>query len=65
MALRLDFRDTSFAFITAHLAAGHSAVEERAQDYFTIAKGLSFAKGRTLASHESVRSQHRLARHQS
>lgn len=54
VAIRMDFRDTSFCFLTAHLAAGHSNVEERNQDYFAIAQGLQFAKGRTLASHESV-----------
>lgn len=52
VAIRLDLGDTSFCFVTAHLAAGHSNVEERNQDYFTIAQGLQFAKGKNLASHE-------------
>ncbi|GAA5965786.1 hypothetical protein JCM21900_004989 [Sporobolomyces salmonicolor] len=54
VAIRLEYRDTSFCFLTAHLAAGHSAVEERNQDYFTIADGLHFARGKTIASHDNV-----------
>ncbi|KAM0792451.1 hypothetical protein ACM66B_005128 [Microbotryomycetes sp. NB124-2] len=54
VAIRLDFRDTSFCFITAHLAAGHSNVEERNADYFTIAQGLHFSRGRPIASHDNV-----------
>ena len=56
VAIRLDYRDTSFCFLTAHLAAGHSNVEERNADYHTIAgqDGLHFSKGKTIASHESV-----------
>ncbi|GAA5910570.1 hypothetical protein JCM5296_002953 [Sporobolomyces johnsonii] len=54
VAIRLDYRDTSFCFLTAHLAAGHNAVEERNQDYFTIADGLHFARGKTIASHDNV-----------
>ena len=56
VAIRLDYRDTSFCFLTAHLAAGHSNVEERNADYHTIAgpDGLHFSKGKTIASHEYV-----------
>ncbi|GAA6051835.1 hypothetical protein JCM3770_005490 [Rhodotorula araucariae] len=54
VAIRLDYRNTSFCFLTAHLAAGHNNVEERNADYRTIAEGLHFARGKTIASHENV-----------
>ncbi|BGP13847.1 Inositol-1,4,5-trisphosphate 5-phosphatase 1 [Rhodosporidiobolus nylandii] len=54
VAIRLDFRSTSFCFLTAHLAAGHSNVEERNQDYFTIASGLHFSRGRTIDGHDNI-----------
>lgn len=52
VAIRLDFHDTSFCFLTAHLAAGHSNVEERNADYRTIVSGLRFLKGKAIDSHE-------------
>ncbi|KAG8692921.1 inositol polyphosphate 5-phosphatase, partial [Ceratobasidium sp. 395] len=33
VGIRLDYYDSSFCFITAHLAAGHTNVEERNNDY--------------------------------
>ncbi|GAA6009081.1 hypothetical protein JCM10207_004086 [Rhodosporidiobolus poonsookiae] len=54
VAIRLDYHNTSFCFLTAHLAAGHSNVEERNQDYFTIANGLHFSRGRVIANHDNV-----------
>ena len=54
VAIRLDYHDTSFCFITAHLAAGQSNVEERNSDYHTIVEGLNFLKGKTIDSHELV-----------
>ncbi|KAK4701408.1 synaptojanin, partial [Phenoliferia sp. Uapishka_3] len=54
VAIRLDYRDTSFCFVTAHLAAGHSNVDERNSDYFTIADGLRFSRGRTIPHHDNV-----------
>lgn len=54
VGIRLDYHDTSFCFITAHLAAGHSNVEERNADYRTIAHGLRFQKGKMIDSHENV-----------
>ena len=57
VGVRLDYHDTSFCFVTAHLAAGHSNVEERNADFWTITKGLHFLKGKTIASHEYVREQ--------
>jgi hypothetical protein len=52
VGVRLDYYDTSFCFLTAHLAAGHSNVEERNADFGTIVNGLHFQKGKTLSSHE-------------
>ncbi|TDL29681.1 DNase I-like protein, partial [Rickenella mellea] len=54
VGIRLDYHDTSFCFLTAHLAAGHGNVEERNADYRTIANGLHFQKGKTITSHENV-----------
>ncbi|KAK7060444.1 Inositol-1,4,5-trisphosphate 5-phosphatase 1 [Paramarasmius palmivorus] len=54
VGIRLDYHDTNFCFLTAHLAAGHANVEERNADYRTITNGLHFLKGKTIASHENV-----------
>lgn len=53
-AIRLAYHDTDFCFVTAHLAAGHSNVEERNADYHTITTGLHFQKGKTIGSHQNV-----------
>jgi hypothetical protein len=52
VGVRLDYHDTSFCFLTAHLAAGHANVEERNADYQTIVNGLHFLKGKTISNHE-------------
>jgi hypothetical protein len=52
VGVRLDYHDTSFCFLTAHLAAGLANVEERNADYQTIVDGLHFLRGKTIASHE-------------
>lgn len=54
VAIRLEYYDTNFCFITGHLAAGHSNVDERNTDYHTITNGLHFQKGRTIDSHQLV-----------
>ncbi|KDQ13727.1 hypothetical protein BOTBODRAFT_160330 [Botryobasidium botryosum FD-172 SS1] len=54
VGIRLEYYDTSFCFITAHLAAGHTNVEERNDDYHTIVNGLSFQRGKTIGSHDCV-----------
>ncbi|TFK43681.1 phosphatidylinositol phosphate phosphatase [Crucibulum laeve] len=54
VGIRLEYHDTSFCFLTAHLAAGHTMIEERNADYRTIANGLHFLKGKTIQSHENV-----------
>ena len=54
VGIRLEYYDTTFCFITAHLAAGHSNVVERNADYRTIVSGLHFLKGKTIDSHQCV-----------
>lgn len=54
VGIRLEYYDTNFCFITAHLAAGHSNVEERNTDYRTIINGLHFLRGKTIDSHQYV-----------
>ncbi|GJJ07292.1 hypothetical protein Clacol_001492 [Clathrus columnatus] len=52
VGIRLDYHDTTFCFLTAHLAAGQSNVEERNNDYNTIVNGLNFLRGKTINGHE-------------
>ncbi|KAJ4479331.1 inositol polyphosphate phosphatase [Lentinula aciculospora] len=54
VGIRLQYHDTTFCFVTAHLAAGHANIEERNMDYRTIETGLHFLKGKTISSHENV-----------
>jgi len=54
VGIRLEYHDTSFCFLTAHLAAGHSNIEERNADYRTITNGLHFQKGKTISSHDNI-----------
>ncbi|RPD80946.1 inositol polyphosphate phosphatase [Lentinus tigrinus ALCF2SS1-7] len=54
VGIRLEYHDTTFCFLTAHLAAGHSNVLERNADYRTIVNGLHFLKGKTIDSHQNV-----------
>ncbi|KAI0306833.1 inositol polyphosphate phosphatase [Multifurca ochricompacta] len=54
VSIRLEYYDTSFCFITAHLAAGHTNVDERNVDYHTIINGLHFLRGKTIDSHDNV-----------
>jgi endonuclease/exonuclease/phosphatase family metal-dependent hydrolase len=44
--------DSSICFVTAHLAAGHSNVEERNRDYHTITSGTLFKRGRKISDHD-------------
>ena len=54
VGIRLEYYDTSFCFVTAHLAAGHTNIDERNADYQTIVNGLHFLRGKTIESHEYV-----------
>lgn len=57
VAIRLSYLDTTFCFLTAHLAAGHSNIFERDADYATIETGLKFSKGRGIVDHECARTR--------
>ncbi|KAI0750962.1 inositol polyphosphate phosphatase [Daedaleopsis nitida] len=54
VGIRLEYYDTTFCFITAHLAAGHSNIVERNADYRTIVNGLHFLKGKTIDIHQNI-----------
>jgi len=54
VSVRLEYHDTSFCFITAHMAAGHANMDERNADYRTIVNGLHFLRGKTIDSHDNV-----------
>lgn len=64
IAVRFDYHDTSFVFITAHFAAGiiffvgssflgQSNVDDRNRDYRTMTDGLVF-RGKTIDDHTYV-----------
>lgn len=52
VGVRLEYYDTSFCFLTAHLAAGHLNIEERNADYRTIVNELHFLRGKSITSHQ-------------
>ncbi|OBZ76240.1 Inositol-1,4,5-trisphosphate 5-phosphatase 1 [Grifola frondosa] len=54
VGIRLDYHDTSFCFLTAHFAAGHTNVDERNADYRTIVHGLHFLKGKNIEGHDNI-----------
>lgn len=54
VAIRMDYGDTSFCFLAAHFASGHSNVDDRNADFHTINEGLRFLRGKTIDSHDNV-----------
>jgi len=54
IAIRLEYGTTSMCFVTAHLAAGHTNVEQRNMDYYTIDHGLYFTHRRAIPDHDLV-----------
>lgn len=54
VAVSFYFADTSFCFITAHLAAGSNNLDERHHNFKTISTGLVFSRGRRIKSHDSI-----------
>ncbi|KAK9480386.1 SacI homology domain-containing protein [Lipomyces japonicus] len=54
VAFSCDYASTKLCFITSHLAAGLSNVEDRNHDYRTIANGIRFPRGKTLKDHDTV-----------
>lgn len=54
VAIRFEYANTRICFVTAHLAAGFSNVDERNRDYETIASGLRFQQGRRIENHDAI-----------
>ncbi|KAJ3478633.1 hypothetical protein NLI96_g9624 [Meripilus lineatus] len=55
VGIRLDYHDSSFCFVTAHLAAGHSNIDERNADYHTIRSPFSMIEYQPLiTAHRNV-----------
>lgn len=54
IAIRLEYGTTSICFVTAHLAAGHTNVDQRNMDYRTIDHGLHFSGNRSISDHDLV-----------
>lgn len=54
MAMSLQYLRTKFCFVCSHLAAGLNNVDERHQNYKTIAKGITFSKNRKIRDHDAV-----------
>lgn len=53
IGISFSINDTTVALVTAHLAAGQNAVEDRNRDYWTISEGLNF-RGRRLSEHDMI-----------
>jgi hypothetical protein len=54
IAISLQYGTTSICFVTAHLAAGHSNVDQRNIDYYTIDHGLHFSGRRSISDHDLI-----------
>ena len=54
VGIRFRLHATSICVVCTHLAAGQSHITERNSDYSEILNKLSFKKGRTVASHDSI-----------
>ncbi|KAI7900605.1 SacI homology domain-containing protein [Cokeromyces recurvatus] len=54
VAIRMDYGDTSFCFVAAHLASGHSNVDDRNSDFHIINEGLRFLRGKMIDSHDNI-----------
>ncbi|KAK9236277.1 SacI homology domain-containing protein [Lipomyces kononenkoae] len=54
VAFSCDYASTKLCFITSHFAAGMSNVEDRNNDYRTIARGIRFPRGKMLKDHDTV-----------
>jgi hypothetical protein len=54
IAIRLNFGATSICFVTAHLAAGHTSIDQRHMDYWTIDHGLHFSRRINISDHDLI-----------
>jgi hypothetical protein len=53
-ALRLTLNDTSFCFVSCHLAAGENNTEDRNVDFNRIITRIRFQNGRPLLEHDRI-----------
>lgn len=54
IGISLTYAKTLLCFVCSHLATGFSNIDERHQDYKTIAKGILFSKRKKIKDHEGV-----------
>lgn len=54
VAVSFNFSNTEVCLVASHLAAGLSNVDERHQNYKSIAKGIKFSKNRRIRDHDAV-----------
>lgn len=54
VSVRLDLFDTSICIVGAHLAAGTNNTDERNNDYASLVRGLTFARGRMVEEHDVI-----------
>ncbi|KAG0354337.1 inositol polyphosphate 5-phosphatase [Podila minutissima] len=54
VAVRMDYYETSLCLITSHLASGQENLTERNNDFHTIDGGISFARGRSISTHDII-----------
>jgi hypothetical protein len=60
VGIRFDVFDSSVCLMTCHLAAGQTNYTDRNADYRTISHGLVFPRGKTIDSHEYVKTTRHL-----
>lgn len=54
IGISVTYSKTLLCFVCSHLAAGFSNIDERHQDYKTIAKGILFSKHKKIRDHDGV-----------
>lgn len=54
VAVSFHYSNTDICLVASHLAAGLSNVDERHNNYKTIAKGIKFSKNRRIKDHDAV-----------
>nr|XP_018264769.1 phosphatidylinositol phosphate phosphatase [Kwoniella dejecticola CBS 10117]OBR86927.1 phosphatidylinositol phosphate phosphatase [Kwoniella dejecticola CBS 10117] len=54
VSIRFQLFDSNVCFVTSHLTAGQSNINERNTDWKTITNGIKFARGRLIEDHEII-----------
>ncbi|KAI9226194.1 MAG: inositol polyphosphate phosphatase [Piptocephalis tieghemiana] len=54
VAARLEWGDTSFCFVCAHLASGMDVLDQRNNEYRNISSWLEFSRGRKIEDHTNI-----------